>query len=206
MKFFTPEQYVLARVLQYPTLYSSSSYESTAFNVFDQLFNVIANGIRDHEELINELEFKSLDENEAKRYITEEKLFYGYSEVENIGDLVFPKINSSSINALDSDREKYSQILLWRESKKHNHRDPYSNFNKEYSIIYKSDFLEFGEELIDAAKWFYGQCKEYFNGDCRNFSNAFLQATDKKRPMLLNNTNNRLPNTLLMKKYLMPVA
>ena len=47
----SPEQYVYNQVASYPALYHANSYDAAAKRVFDQLFNVIGNGVDLPEEL-----------------------------------------------------------------------------------------------------------------------------------------------------------
>lgn len=51
----TPDEYFLRCVFDYPMLYASESMYISQMKVFDQLLNVIGNGIDDKEDLILEL-------------------------------------------------------------------------------------------------------------------------------------------------------
>lgn len=53
-------------------------------------------------------------------------------------------------------------------------RQPYPNFDKKYSLVWRVRSLDFLDDTwIDAAIWFYNECKEYFKGDAANYSYAY---------------------------------
>lgn len=119
MKFYTPEQYILKSVGTYPTLYSNNTYEEVRFAVLDHLFNTIGNGITD----IKEFEYRDYDFDGARKYITEESMFYGWHK----DDCIFKyfegrdepflthKPGAKSIDVLDSERVNHPEIGDWLE-------------------------------------------------------------------------------------------
>lgn len=167
----TPKQYVLILVSEYPTLYADSSYEKSAFRVFDQLFNVIGNGIRDHSELIQELDVVPVEEPTVVKYFTGEPLYWGYEKTRDLGHgVIIPDTSQNeNIVALESERHLYPNVKLWVQSNgelsdEHpSFKVPYPNFDEAYSTVYRTNFHELGEEWIDAAIWFYEQCNSFFD-------------------------------------------
>ena len=71
-KIFTPDEYVLAQVLQYPGLFSSSTFERAKFKVFDQLFNTIGNGIKNDGDLLEEVSYYKFDKDEAMKLVSKD--------------------------------------------------------------------------------------------------------------------------------------
>lgn len=166
-KILTPDEYVQLQIVMYPTLFAgfNTTYEESKMKVFDQMLNVVGNGIRDNDELI-EAVTKVPTTRYSEKYL-KEKLFSGYTEVDEIplGDgekvIVRPKGSYYCI-CLESEKEKFPMIKYWLEGRPHAF-DPYPNFKEQYSVIYQAPkFLELGKEWIEAAIWFYESCREYF--------------------------------------------
>ena len=133
---FTPDDYVLAQVLKYPGLFSSSSLDRAKFKVFDQLFNTIGNGISNDKELLEELTYYEFDKDRAMELVLK-----------------------------DFDR----------------FRDPYPNFQKKYSVVWTSNFKEFGPEWCDAAIWFYDVvCREYFDDGAYDYYEKYPCANNRE--------------------------
>lgn len=193
----TPKQYVLAKVAEYPTLYADSSYEKSAFRVFDQLFNVIGNGIRNHEELIQEFDVTPVDELNVRKYFTGEPLYWGYEETRDIGDgLVIPDTNKyENIIALESEKHLYPNVKLWVKSNGKDEypdfRVPYPNFEEQYSIVHRTQFFEFGEEWIGAAIWFYEQCNTFFDEKSEYYHYAYPSHNKKQDERLVRDLSER---------------
>lgn len=176
MTYYTPEQFILASVGRYPTLYAGSSYNDTRLRVLDHTLNTIGNGKSKKDYRFKEYDFES-----ARKYISEEKLFYGYKEEDctvstfSNGDK-WIKPNSSAgsvIDCIDSERINHPEIFYWIESRRHEYI-PYPNFKKEYSSVYEPFFVKLGPEWINEAIWFYEQSLEYFNSsNCKSYSYAF---------------------------------
>lgn len=114
MKLFTPDDYVLARVAQYPSLYSDASLDGAKLRVFDQLFNVIGNGIRDIGELRADLKYHKFNRDRALRAISGEEVYYGYYDFEMIGDYKFPR--GDSVTALESEKANHPDVKVWSEA------------------------------------------------------------------------------------------
>lgn len=178
-KYFTPEQYILASVEEYPSLYASTSYESAKMKVLDQLFNVNGNGIRDSEELAEELAFTPTDFEHAKKYLTGEQTYYGYYKMKDYGTFQFPENTPDDLSGvLESERVNYPKVVHWQACSLYEFTNPYPNFKKDYSIVWRSNFKDYGQDWINAAIDFYTKCKEYFEGDCSTYHYAYPRKTE----------------------------
>lgn len=191
-EFFSPDDYILSRIAAFPSLYCSDSYEASKIKVLDQLLNVIGNGIRDDEELDEELIARPFDKERAMRICNGEPVFYGYFEVEDFGDN-FKFGRGDSITALESEQADHPTVVHWMEASNTNKRNrflgeeyrwnPYPNFQKQYSTVWQTDFKKLGPEWAKAVVWFYTKCQEYFAGDHSSYHGAFpsnLPAKDEK--------------------------
>ncbi|MCK9530943.1 MAG: hypothetical protein M0R77_10370 [Gammaproteobacteria bacterium] len=159
-KIFTPEEMVLARVDQYPSLYSAKTFDEAKLRVYDQFFNVIGNGIRDEDELAAELKAHQFDRERAIRFCNGEQAYYGYLEVRMIGD--FPIGEGESITVGDWERDEHPEVKHWMECS-YCRWTPYPNFQKQYSAIWFPNFRKVaGDEWVNAAVWYYGKCRDWF--------------------------------------------
>lgn len=181
-KFYNPEDYILSRIAAFPSLYCSDSYEASKIKVLDQLLNVIGNGIRDTEELDEEMKFRKLDRDRALRICNGEPVYYGYFDAEDFGD-GFKMGRGESITALESEQSNHPTVVYWMEASNTSKRNrflgeeyrwsPYPNFQKKYSTVWQTDFKKLGSEWAKEVVWFYTKCQEYFAGDCSNYHGAF---------------------------------
>lgn len=166
MKFYTPEEYVSLCIDTYPTLYTGRALYESRMKVFDQLFNVIGNGIRDNKELKQELKFRGKVVSDPYKWILND-IWYGYKEIKevNLGNgktIKFPRGESSSY-FLEEEKKDHPEILYWVKSEKYPFA-PYPNFQKRYSTVWQcSDFVKLGNKWITVAIQFYKYCKEWFN-------------------------------------------
>lgn len=163
--YFTPEEYVLYTLYKYPSLFKAPSIGAVKMKVYDQLFNVIGNGVSTSQDLKKELTYKEFSKVEAEKFITSEDLYYGYSEVEYLDGnrrYIMPARGSLYIHVLDSERDNHPEIKLWVLNTPREW-EPYPNFGKKYSTIYQTNFLKVvSNEWIEEAKWFYSQCGWWF--------------------------------------------
>ena len=168
MKFYTPEQYILKAVGTYPTLYSNNTYDKVRYSVLDQIFNTIGNGIHD----IKEFEYQDYDFDGARRYISEESLFYGYHADDCIvkyfegsdEPFIRHKSGAEPIYVLDSERGHHPEIGDWVKCTRIGIKNPYPNFDKPYSMVWDKEFIfsAIGKEWIKEAIWFYQESLNYF--------------------------------------------
>ena len=157
----SPEQYVYNQVASYPALYHANSYEAAAKRVFDQFFNVIGSGVY----LPEELDLPVTDLAKAEKFLRGEKVYWGYTEVEERANgVIIPKrsSNGKSLICVESEKTLHPEVLLWIDCKDYPWT-PYPNFEKKYSTVYEPEFKDLGKEWIEAAIWFYEECVEFFN-------------------------------------------
>ena len=167
----SPEQYVQNRVAAYPALYHADSYESAAKKVFDQLFNVIGNDV----DLPDELDRPIVDQVEVAKFLRGEKVYWGYTEVEELANgVMIPKrsSNGKSLICVESEKALHPEVLLWIDCKDYPWT-PYPNFEKKYSTVYEPEFKDLGKEWIEAAIWFYEQCVEFFQTTPEQYMYAY---------------------------------
>ena len=168
----TPTEYVRNQVMMYPTLFAAPSYEDAAFKAFDHLFNVIGNGVDGIKE------FNAKPDHCDERYFTGEKIYYGYTQTEEIDGKLYSVIgNEDPICSLESDRHLHPEIKLWTDARVTKKNAPYCNFKKQYSMVYNKLFESVDYKWIDAAIWFYNECLTFFNGDCSSYHYAFPKST-----------------------------
>lgn len=174
----SPRQYVLQSVMAYPAIYNGKCYDDVAVRVFDQLFNVNGNGIRDSKELAKQVRGFPIDEAEAEKYLKGEPIFWGYEKVKKIGDTDLP-IGPSSVVALDCEKHLHPNIKYWLKNTRYDWT-PYPNFKEDYSIIYRSNFLTYGDEWLKAAILFYEQAYAFFMEHPQRYLYAFPCATENE--------------------------
>ena len=174
MIYYTPEQFILKSLGMYPTLYSDSTYDLVRKRVLDHCLNTIGNGLDIESFIYEDYDFES-----ARKYITDEKLWYGYRKEDidrktspNGKTYCFPKSTSNSIVRLTSEKELHPEIVEWIENRKYQH-DLYPNFDKKYSTVWKPFFQELGQDWIKEAIWFYELTQNYFNTDPSSYHHAF---------------------------------
>lgn len=193
MNLQTPQEHVLTQLVTYPSLYSFSTFDAVKLKVLDQLLNVIGNGVRDTEELLENLKVVLVDISTASRLITSEPLYYGYYKVRKIGS--FEMGEGDSIDVLESDRVNYPDVVYWLEASRHSDFAPYPNFKEDYSIVYRSDFHLLGPDWAEAAIWYYKQAQKFFETTPEKYHYAFPCASDRE-------SNNQLADfTERLKSY-----
>lgn len=162
------EEYLHCKVIQFPSSLSSTSPENSKFKALDHLLNVIGNGIRDDEELAEELNsVVAVNKQNAMRYMCEStEIVIGYKDTMLIGDRVAGTPDSEMIVLLKEDVHLYPWIKHTLSLNVKDKKDPYQNFSKEYSLIYQAPlFLTLSNDWIESAIWFYEKCLNYFQTD-----------------------------------------
>lgn len=166
----SPEQYVHKNIIEYPSLYATSDDMNDAKNrIFDQLFNVIGNGITNHNKFLNDISVTEIPSKERAEYLLTAKLFTSM-RIDGEFDYKY------CFTVPEKEKINYPHVTEWipcRKYKENNeiYRDfigkgsdwePYDNFEKEYSLVWKNN-CEFAKkspkEWIDAAINFYKTCK-----------------------------------------------
>jgi hypothetical protein len=167
----TPEKAVNCYINNHPSRYASSSWEISKLLVYNQIFNVNGNGIRD------DAEFKDHLRNRRKnvhtppaKYLNGEPLFWGYTRLREIkyGDKTFAMVDTDSglPGVFTEDEKQYHpEVVKWQDCPRIEEFIPYPNFNKNYSIVWRIDTAILTPEWIDEIIWFYHKCEEFFNSD-----------------------------------------
>jgi hypothetical protein len=185
MKVYTPREYVLLSVGTYPTLCSAPTFDEVALKVFEQLFNVIGNGIRDHEELLEHIaHVEGSDFVTGEKFITSETLMSGYEKTRIIGKDFEIADGYASVHCLESEMGQHPEIKKWIDSRRYPWH-PYPNYKEEYSIVYRSNFKELGNEWIDAAIWYYEQAQEYMKTIPNGYHGAYPTGDAKEDARLI---------------------
>lgn len=181
MKIPTPDDYVKHVIVMYPTLYAGKGihdYPTCRLKVFNQLFNVIGNGIRDDEELLEEISYDSCAHEFNETDHIKGSFYYGYTEMDEVkddnGNIIasFPKVGSS-ITIPERDKNKHPEVVKWLRCSAYPFK-PYPNFKEDYSLVYKAPiFLELGNEWIFSAIRFYESCRTWFQTNECKYHGAF---------------------------------
>lgn len=192
----TPEQAINATINAHPSLYAAGGLEQSKLRIYDQIFNVIGNGIRDTEEFIDHMslyENTNVSEPEEK-YMNGERLHYGYVDVEvfEAGDVTFNLPRGDSLDDVFTESEKvlYPEVKKWVGFDTVRNFNPYPNFSKQYSTVWQIDTSILSEEWIDEIVWFYKKCQDFFNGpDAHEYSYA-VPKDEKKLQRKINDFEN----------------
>lgn len=186
MKLMTPEECVNFNLNQHPSLYASSSYETAKLRIYDHIFNVIGNGIRNTSEFYEYLHSRvdGIQEPPTK-YLTSDRLFYGYTEVEEFGDAEFKLTFGKTESCLDevfteSEKADHPEVKHWMGFNVINDFKPYPNFQKQFSTVWKIDAKVLTPEWIDEIIWFYQKCEEFFDGPLAHEYHTAVPADPKK--------------------------
>ena len=170
MNIITPEQYIDYATYNHQTLYASPSYEQSKLKVLDHMFNVIGNGITDSEFFTTPLtEVQAL---ETQKWYNVNTVWCGYKRV-CITDLSFVFPDYSHLPIYSTEQFDCEEVKLWRKSDVSYKFEPYPNFKKEYSLVWKYNIKELGIEWIQTAIWFYEKCKEWFETEIKENSNYY---------------------------------
>lgn len=182
----TVKQYVHHNVANYHILFASSSYDVSKFSVFDQLLNVIGNGIRSNENLIEHLNIEIVD---ATRFF-KEPVTTGYYKLIDYGSGYFhADISGESVTCFISEKNQYPEVKRWVDYElKEEFKMPYPNFTKEYSLVWRCpEFLNLDSEWKESAIWFYKKAREIISNREKEYSYAFPLETELKNKNTIDN-------------------
>ena len=169
-----PNEYVLRTASWCPIRYADTTFDAVKLRVLDTLFNVTGNGIRDHQELLQCLTVAEFDRDLALRCCNGEPVYFGYTQTLKFVEADFQKEfpQGDPIMVLEDDRPNHPEIVYWMKNKRFEW-NPYPNFNKQYSIVWRSNFRELGPAWSEAAVWFYTKCDEWFDNHSSKYSYAY---------------------------------
>lgn len=173
--FYSPEDYVKAKVIQYPSLYASANFETSKFLVFDQLFNTIGNGVRSWRSFKKEISVRDVNLDRAEIFTRGEKIFYGYKGITTLAEVQMS--GAFEVTVADCERINYPEITFWMESSFSNVTladvNPYPCFDENYSLLYNMDCSKLSEDWIRDIIWFYEECQRFFADDKRWLKYAY---------------------------------
>lgn len=179
MKLLSPTKAVNSAINDYPTLYASNGYGLAKLRVYDHIFNVIGNGIRNTQEYCEYMRDRRKNvQSPLAKYLSGERLHYAYMEMEEFGEgeckFFMPKSESLLDGAFtEAEKADHHGVKKWVGFDVIDRFVPYPNFKKEFSIIWRIDTGLLTEEWIDEIIWFYRKCEEFFDGpDASEYSYA----------------------------------
>lgn len=155
---------------KYPELYTGTSFDIIKFKHFNHFFNTTGNGFPDVSSLIEEFTINEKNKNFIdsfpSKYITDQPLFKVFTKLEERSEFPIPDYNSALPGLYTS--EEISLIkdyaLSRQVNKSNSHSNPYPNFKKDYSILWKG-MHGLDKSWYEAAFWFYSECKTYFSSE-----------------------------------------
>ena len=164
-RILTPDEFIIRAVNAYPSLYASPSYDEAKFKVLDHTFNTIGNGL-----YMESFQGEPVTEEEvaaAQKWFNCTRAAYGYMETRKLGDdpeWLMPE-GDPIITVPEDEMVNHPEIVYWVEFDCDGKRDPYPNFQKQYSMVWDArdiNFAMLGREWAQAAGWFYNRCRDYF--------------------------------------------
>lgn len=196
-KILAPDEYFL-KCLQESILYTNYvDLENARFSVMDSILNTVGNGIDTSEDLLEALsvtniDLKSIEEIEKDyfddKYVGFKKIIIYHEDgtdeettvlPENLEDLVFTGCHEGVVlTVLEKDKSKHEDVIYWKKAKRPSIKwNPYPNFQKEYSAIYKVDLNVLGDKRdvwIDEIITFYNDSIAYLESESsRDHSYAY---------------------------------
>ena len=181
----TPQEYIKQNVVAFPTLFKKSDLHHTKMAIYDQLLNVIGNGI-DDSNIIDYLNPELITENLEEEFdiYMSEPLYTGHNEDFSIFE--------SGI--LKRDFDKYSGVTTWKADKEA-FSDKYSlypNFQEQYSLIYDTEVFYSSKEWIKEIIWFYKMSLIEIESD--NYKTSFPKNNVKENEFVVNSYTKTLAN------------
>lgn len=178
----TPDEFIIRAVNAYPSLYAAPSYDEAKFKVFDHTFNTIGNGM-----YMENFEGEPVTEEEvvtAQKWFKCTRAAKGYMKTRKLGgnpEWLMPE-GDPTITVPADEMVNHPEIVYWVEFDCAGKRDPYPNFQKQYSMVWDVrdiNFVILGREWAQAANWFYSRCRDYFMDDdlVKEYYTAFPKAT-----------------------------
>jgi len=150
-KLLSPNEYITRSIISYPTLYLKYDFEQSKMAVLGHMFNTIGSGTHD---FINTITGKPLDFNTIKDFFGDVPVY----QYEKNGQ-------SKLVTHLTDEQENFVYPI----EKDINHfHNPYPNFQKQYSLVYSSNYSLMDNEWKQAALDFYLYCKDFFNNPERS--------------------------------------
>lgn len=174
----TADQAFNVAMNEYPIIYSSTCLETSRLKYFDHLFNVIGNGYHDHEDFTKAHYVKNYKaawrKSFPQKYVSNEKLFYAYSEVKK-GKYFDEPVYGSNIHGLFTEKELetlenvaisfvFSEDAFLEDNEQYIFA-PYPNFKEEYSLSCQLDFSLLDTSWKEAAVFYYTAMQHFFESE-----------------------------------------
>ena len=150
-KLLSPNEYITRSIISYPTLYLKYDFEQSKMAVLGHMFNTIGSGTHD---FINTITGKPLDFNTIKDFF---------------GDIAVYQYQKNGKSKLITNLNDEDENFVYPIEKDINYfHNPYPNFQKQYSLVYSSNYPLIDNEWKRAALDFYLYCKDFFNNPERS--------------------------------------
>lgn len=150
-KLLSPNEYITRSIISYPTLYLKYDFEQSKMAVLGHMFNTIGSGTHD---FINTITGKPLDFNTIKDFF---------------GDIAVYQYQKNGKSKLITNLNDEDENFVYPIEKDINYfHNPYPNFQKQYSLVYSSNYPLMDNEWKRAALDFYLYCKDFFNNPERS--------------------------------------
>lgn len=180
--------YIIHIICVYPTLYANRSFMVSRMKIMDQVLNTIGNGIRDDEELMEQVKFKPRHTRaEADKWMRE-PVYWGYKKVIEkkipLGNgkfhtWVMSDPSCRPVHLVKSEIKSHPEIIHTLESKKYPF-EPYPNFQKEYSLVWRCPaFFTLGKDWTEEAILFYKYCRKWLKQNESKYHYAFPRENEK---------------------------
>lgn len=182
----TPEEFIIRAVNSYPSLYAAPSYDEAKFKVLDHVFNTIGNGMYMESFMGGPVSDEEIAA--AQKWFACDRAAYGYMKTKTLGEGAhsweMPEGEPTVVVPVD-EMKNHPEIVYWVEFDCDGKRDPYPNFQKQYSMVWDVrdiNFVMLGREWAQAAGWFYNRCRDYFmdDGQVQSYHSAFPKDNERE--------------------------
>lgn len=155
---------------EFPSLHTANTLELAKLKFYDQVFNVIGNGLNTANEF--EREFTITDENKhllntfPEKYITHDSLYADNNQLQgNYLRSLYTREEAEELQRMGYNiRQCNSNYDVFV---------PYPNFRAEYSLVYTIDLKEYDSSWTIAAIYYYSAMQQWFKSDSvREYPNA----------------------------------
>lgn len=189
-RILTPYEYIIKLISAYPSLYAAPTREAAIFKIMDQIFNTIGNGIEFENFVGDEINEDVMAA--AQKWFSCSNAAYGYYQVDTYKG--FERPIGDSIVVHGSEKHLHPDIVYWVNFECNQPRDPYPNFQKRYSLVWKPSFKKLGIEWRNIAIWFYEECRDYFMDVDRvkSYHTSFPKKTEKETNRLISDYKKRI--------------
>lgn len=190
-RYLTPDEFIIRAVNEYPSLYAGPTYDEVKFRILDHTLNTIGNGIYMESfmgEPVTEEEIQA-----AQKWFKCKKASYGYINTRQLGKgrNAFKMPDGDPVCVVPiREKKNHPEVKYWVDFDCTKERDPYPNFQKQYSSVWDNrdiQFAKLGKEWAQAAGWFYNRCRDYFmdSEKVKGYHGAFPQKEEHETEHLI---------------------